>query len=241
MPNQLSRKQQQAERKARLEAMRREQRRRERRSSFLVIGGAVLVAALLIGAVAVTLANRGSAKAKLAGNSVSPAQPTGKAIQASAGTVDTTKTSKIKGVVFYTGLSRDHVSGPVTYAQVPPVGGQHSGVWLNCGIYNDPVPNVNAVHDLEHGAVWVTYQPTLPAAQVSALRSLVASFHSYVDLSPYPGLPSPVTASAWGIQLKLDSASDPRLKQFIDTYRQGPQTPEAGATCTGGIGTPASK
>jgi hypothetical protein len=60
----------------------------------------------------------------------------------------------------------------------------------------------------------------------------------YVILSPYPGLPSPVVASAWGKQLQLPSVSDPRLGQFIDYFRQGPQTPEPGATCAGGTGTP---
>jgi hypothetical protein len=45
-------------------------------------------------------------------------------------------------------------------------------------------------------------------------------------------------ASAWGYQVKLDSASDPRLEQFIRTFEQGPQTPEPGAACVGGTGTP---
>jgi hypothetical protein len=51
-------------------------------------------------------------------------------------------------------------------------------------------------------------------------------------------LPVPVVASAWGVQLKVQSASDPRLAQFLQKYEQGPQTPEPGAACTGGVGTP---
>lgn len=246
--NKTSRKQVQAERKARLEAIRKEQRRRERRKTAVVIGGAVAIGAVVIGAVGITLINRNHAQAKLANTSLAPAAPTGKAIAASPGTKDTSKTSAITGVTFWTGLSRQHVQTPVTYAQVPPVGGQHNPTWLNCGIYTQPVPNVNAVHDLEHGAVWITYQPTLQPAEVNTLRTLVHSYGlssdtstkpGYVDLSPYPGLPSKVVASAWGVQLKLDSVDDPRLKKFIDTYRRGPQTPEQGAACTGGIGSPA--
>src|SRR4051794_4886664 len=64
----------------------------------------------------------------------------------------------------YTGLSRDHVQGTVNSPQVPPVGGAHAAVWLNCGIYDQPVPNENAVHSMEHGAAWFTYQPDLPPA-----------------------------------------------------------------------------
>jgi hypothetical protein len=137
----------------------------------------------------------------------------------------------------FTGLPRDHVQGHVDYAQNPPVGGAHSPVVLNCGIYPNPVPNENAVHAMEHGAVWVTYRPDLPADQVATLRQLVGK-KPYVVLSPYPGLPAPVVASAWGAQLALPSASDPRLPQFLAYYRQGPQTPEPGAPCTGGTGNP---
>ena len=145
----------------------------------------------------------------------------------------------IAGVVTYSNLKRDHVTGTVNYPQTPPVGGPHNGVWLNCGIYDSPVANENAVHSLEHGAVWLTYLPSLPTSQVSQLRSLVAG-HTYVILSPYPGLPTPVAISAWGLQLRVQSASDPRLAQFIAKYEQGPQTPEPGAPCTGGTGTPSN-
>jgi hypothetical protein len=93
------------------------------------------------------------------------------------------------------------------------------------------------VHSLEHGAVWITYQPDLSASEIEQLRSDVRG-HAFVLLSPYPGLPSKVVASAWSTQLKLDSASDPRITSFIAKYEQGPQTPEQGATCRSGIGTP---
>ncbi len=132
--------------------------------------------------------------------------------------------------------SANHTTDPVTYPQNPPVGGDHNPEWLNCGIYDAPVHNENAVHSMEHGAVWVTYDPALSAADVEALRAQMPS--SYVVLSPYPGLPAPVVASAWGVQVQLDGVNDPRLKTFLDVYRQGSQTPEPGATCGGGVGTP---
>lgn len=150
----------------------------------------------------------------------------------------------IVGVQTYTVASRNHVTGTVHYAQTPPVGGDHGGQWLNCGVYDIQVPNENAVHDLEHGAVWITYQPSLAASEIAKIKALALSEpvtlgSRFVTVSPYPGLPSPVVASAWGVQLKLDNASDPRLSKFIDKYRLNPQTaPEIGASCTGGVGTP---
>ncbi len=143
----------------------------------------------------------------------------------------------LSAVQTYTGLTRNHVTGTVNYAQTPPVGGDHDPTWMNCGIYTSPVRNENAVHDLEHGAVWITYQPALAKAQVDKLTSY-ARGQTYLDLSPYPGLPAPIVVSAWGKQLRLTSASDPRLKAFVKKYKQGPQTPEPGAPCTGGVGSP---
>lgn len=135
-----------------------------------------------------------------------------------------------------------HVSGPVSYDRVPPAGGPHNPVPLNCGIYSQAVPNENAVHSLEHGTVWITYQPNLSVDLVAALQGLVSSSYvgaqKYVILSPFPGLPSPIVASAWGAQLSLDTASDPRLTDFIHHFAGGGQGGESGAACTGGVGNP---
>jgi hypothetical protein len=145
--------------------------------------------------------------------------------------------SEISGVVTYSNVRQGHVTGKVTYPQNPPVGGQHNAVWQNCGIYSAPLANENAVHSMEHGAVWITYQPLSRGQDIEQLRALVRG-HDYALLSPYPGLPAPVVASAWGVQLKVTSASDPRLAQFLKKYEQGPQTPEPGAPCNKGTGTP---
>jgi hypothetical protein len=139
------------------------------------------------------------------------------------------------GVTAYTGLTRGHRTGTITYLQTPPVGGDHNPVWQNCGVYSQPVKNENAVHSMEHGAIWITYRPDLSADQVQTLRGITAQ-SGYRLLSPYPGLPSAIVATAWGYQLKLDNAGDPRLLTFIQKYEQ--QGPEPGAACSGGVGQP---
>ena len=130
-----------------------------------------------------------------------------------------------------------HTESPMKYAHTPPAGGKHNPVWQNCGFYSKPVRDETSVHSMEHGAVWITYKPNLPKDQINEIKK-VADSKTYILASPYKGIPSPVAASAWGKQLRLDSADDSRLQQFIRYYRQGEQTPEPGAACTGGVGNP---
>jgi hypothetical protein len=141
-----------------------------------------------------------------------------------------------EGVEVFPNLSRDHTTGRVNYPQTPPAGGPHAPAWQNCGFYDQPIANETAVHSLEHGAVWITFHPDLPPDQVGALRRLARQ--TFVIASPFPDLPTPIVASAWGHQLRLPSATDPRLAQFVRYFRLGPQTPEPGAACTGGVGIP---
>ncbi len=156
----------------------------------------------------------------------------------SAGTDDAGSPAvEIEGVETFGEQSRDHVEGPVDYDQDPPVGGAHASVWQTCGAYDQPIADENGVHSMEHGAVWITYGPSLSDDDVNQLWGR-AAVSTHVLVSPRDGLPSPVVASAWSTQLQLDGATDDRLDDFLTTYVQGPQTPEPGVTCAEGTGDP---
>jgi hypothetical protein len=137
------------------------------------------------------------------------------------------------GVESFGPLSNDHVRGPVSYPQSPPVGGPHAFPpnWQNCAFYDEPVPSEHAVHSTEHGAVWITYSPDLSKEEIGLLATLAGD---RVLVSPFPDLPKPVVASAWGKQLQLDSVTDVRLVDFIEAFTDAPTSPEAGAPCTNG-------
>jgi hypothetical protein len=139
----------------------------------------------------------------------------------------------IAGLETFTVESAAHTEEPVDYPQDPPAGGPHAPAWQKCGAYDAPIRNENAVHSQEHGAVWITYQPDLPEDEVKKLEKLTDD--RYVLVSPYPDLDSPVVASAWGAQLRLDAADDPRLGEFITRFAGN--GPEPGASCDSGIET----
>ncbi len=122
------------------------------------------------------------------------------------------------------------------YDSLPPTGGTHNPTWQKCGIYSEPVRAQYVLHSMEHGAVWITYQEDLPAAEIAKLERAANSVSSSV-LSPYPNLQSPIVLTAWAVQLEVDSADDPRIQEFINEFARGPQTPEPEANCASGIQT----
>jgi hypothetical protein len=127
----------------------------------------------------------------------------------------------------------------VTYDRHPPAGGDHyfSPFWMSCGFYTETVPDVLAVHSLEHGAVWIAFSETLPTDQVETIRSITKA--NKVVAAPYQGLDSPVVVTAWGVQLRLESASDARLEAFVTKYVDASTAPEQHAMCARGEGGPA--
>jgi hypothetical protein len=189
-----------------------------RRTTIAAALASTIVVAMLTGA-----CGSGSQKA-----STAPATTT---------TVDLRPPADLPGVQTFSNLTQNHVRGTVNYPQTPPVGGDHAPIWQNCGFYSKPIVTEQGVHSMEHGAVWITYAPDLPADQVAVLRDLAHS-QTYVLVSPFPGLPAPVVASAWGAQLGLLSATDAELARFVKYYRNGPQTKEPGASCSGASGSP---
>jgi hypothetical protein len=143
--------------------------------------------------------------------------------------------AEIEGVETFENASL-HVETPVTYPQTPPAGGDHHPTWLNCGVYTEPVPNENAVHSLEHGALWVTYDPSISDAELTTLKEVLPS--TYVILSPFEDLPSSIVVSGWNSQLQVDSADDERLPAFFEEFWKSNDVPEPGALCTGAFDAP---
>ncbi|MFJ3620654.1 DUF3105 domain-containing protein [Streptomyces iakyrus] len=133
-------------------------------------------------------------------------------------------------------LTQNHVKGTVKYPMNPPVGGDHNQAWMTCDgtVYTKAIPNENAVHSLEHGAVWVTYNDKATDADIKTLSDKVSKT-PYTLMSPDQDQSGTITLSAWGKQLSVSKASDPRVEQFFTKYVQGAQTPEPGAACTGGL------
>ncbi|MEV5976062.1 DUF3105 domain-containing protein [Streptomyces sp. NPDC052114] len=208
-----------ASRKARIEEMRRADRARERRGRALTITvSAVVVAALGVGGFLLF----------------------DKASDDSGSKDDAKAWPKYKvtedGEKVWGKLGRTHVTKTVDYPMTPPVGGDHNQVWMNCNgdVYKKAIPEMNAVHSLEHGAVWVTYNDKAEPADLKKLEAKVKAT-PYSLMSPVKDQKAPVMLTAWAHQRTVSGADDPKVKEFFSTYVQGKQTPEPGAACTNGL------
>ncbi|MFF4102208.1 DUF3105 domain-containing protein [Streptomyces sp. NPDC001903] len=203
-------------RQARIAEMRRAEQSRDRRNKAIAITASVAVVAALVGFGAWVLIDK--------------KEKEDAAVAAAKAPVNGEQTWDAKT------LGRNHVETPVKYPMNPPVGGDHSPRWMNCNgdVYKNAIPEVNAVHSLEHGAVWVTYSEKAAKGDVDALAGKVAKT-PYTLMSPDKEQAGAIMLSAWGKQLTVDKADDPRVAQFFTKYVQGPQTPEPGAACTNGL------
>ncbi|EOD67040.1 DUF3105 domain-containing protein [Amycolatopsis vancoresmycina] len=152
-------------------------------------------------------------------------------------TSDPDPSKRIPGVVTATYTGSVHVlpTERVAYDKTPPFGGPHDGYWAACTgvVYPNAVRTENMVHALEHGAVWIAYNPQQVTGDALNLLSVRVKGKPFTMMSPYPGLDKPISLQSWGHQLKLDDANDARIDEFIAALRTNPNGvyPEVGASC----------
>ena len=107
----------------------------------------------------------------------------------------------------------------------------HNPVWQNCQYYDTAVPNERAVHSLEHGAVWITYAPETSQADRDVLKAL-ADTGDHIIVSR---VRRPCRHRSWRLHgassCNFRRSTILELKQFVQVFENGPQTPEPGVTC----------
>jgi hypothetical protein len=123
----------------------------------------------------------------------------------------------------------EHVSGDIDYSDYtnPPTYGPHhptvSGVVPRpTGVYDTEQDDEDLVHNLEHGHVWISYNPLfLDADDVQALEELVVSFgqDAGVILTPRSINTSVIALASWGHLLELNEYNEATIREFAATNR----------------------
>lgn len=160
----MARKNAEAERKARLEEMRRAQQRQDRRRTYMVLGAAGALAALLIGGVVWVVIDTAEDR------------DLGKVgLTAAAAACDPVVTTEAKGESIHVGPGTDKAdTTTVNYESVPPTHGEHyaNPEYPNRSFYTaaDRPQVETLVHNLEHGYTIVWYTNDLPDDQKAMLQ-----------------------------------------------------------------------
>lgn len=81
---------------------------------------------------------------------------------------------------YYPDNGQTHISlqtPPSTYSSNPPSSGPHYFDPANWGIYDYEVDDRIFIHNLEHGGIWIAYDPLAPQGAKDSLRAIVGEFN----------------------------------------------------------------
>jgi Protein of unknown function (DUF3105) len=116
------------------------------------------------------------------------------------------------------------------YNSIPATSGLHNPNTAIWNLYDQPVPQINYVHNLEHGGLVIQYGSEVSDTDVAALgdwyqqdtRGLVVAPLAPEMEEEDPTLADKIVATAWTHMLRCGSLDEDALDDFSDDYR-GPQ------------------
>lgn len=127
----------------------------------------------------------------------------------------------------YSDLGREHISlgdSHVPYNSNPATSGPHAPA-ARWGVYTSPIADEQLVHNLEHGGIVITYQPSISEADRSKLEGIANSFSPVgvagitpVILAPREKNDRPVSVSAWTWAQSFDGVDEAGIKNFYNDH-----------------------
>lgn len=137
----------------------------------------------------------------------------------------------VEGVEDFDIAGRQHIAQGTQgtgYNSDPPTSGNHWPAPAKNGVYGDPLPDEQLIHNMEHGHVWISYKPDVSDEVKNKLAEIVNEDNWKVVMAPRPANDKAIVLAAWGRYLKMDEPDYDKVKIFIETYRnRGPErTPE---------------
>lgn len=131
--------------------------------------------------------------------------------------------------VEYGDVRQDHVavdSITETPSQ-PPAGGPHYPAPWPTGVFSEEPPDGYLIHSLEHGIIWISYQPEMVTSeQLAALTSLVEDNRNDAILAPRSANDAPVYVMSWGRRLQPEADDINTIRRFLETNLN--RSPEPG-------------
>jgi hypothetical protein len=108
----------------------------------------------------------------------------------------------------------------------PPSSGRHYYQPLVFGIYTEPVHEIQAVHNLEHGAMILQYGDKVSKADVAAITNWYQKDANAVVVAPLPNLGAKVAFTAWTQWAECTGFNQKAADAFRSAFRY--HAPESG-------------
>ena len=126
----------------------------------------------------------------------------------------------------YSQQPRNHV--PLNYKfhynSFPPTSGPHYFQWVLWGIYDQPVRQIQQIHNLEHGGIVIQYGSKVPPATVAKIASFYRSDANAMLVAPLPALGNKIALEAWTHLGTCTSFNQHAFTKFRDALRyHGPE------------------
>ena len=122
----------------------------------------------------------------------------------------------------YPSEGRGHVfslSAKVHYKTFPPTSGKHYAVPAIFDQYDQPVKEIQLVHNLEHGAIVIQYGSKVSQAEVAKISDFYRSDPTALVVAPLPKLGNKIALTAWTHLGTCTRFSESAFKGFRDAYR----------------------
>ena len=118
----------------------------------------------------------------------------------------------------------DSYDAKISYNSFPPTSGPHHVQPVIWGAYQDVVPTLAEVHNLEHGGVIVHYGDQVDPATRAQLRSFYEDSPNAMLLAPLPRLGSKIALTAWTRLATCERFDESGFSAFRSAYRgNGPE------------------
>lgn len=107
----------------------------------------------------------------------------------------------------------------------PRASGPHSNQTIIYGSYTETVPELNAVHNLEHGAVIVWYGPDVAQSTINQINDFYNEDPNGLIVSMHPQLGDELALVAWTQVARCPRFDENAAQQFVDSFGfRGPES-----------------
>lgn len=112
------------------------------------------------------------------------------------------------------------------YNSNPPTSGWHWAQPANWGVHGSPLVDEQAVYNLEHGGIWISYKDIDDQTKAN-LEKITKANSGSVILSPRDANDSKIVLASWTRLEKMDSYDEVKILEFIERNKNKSPEPLA--------------